>query len=200
MPRKCVKFRNHRGPPRGVCPVGGEEEKIMDNGEYRERRPEEVPEDGTETGGAMDESVRPIRPITKGYEERPCPYREAGRLSFRKAYEAAWRQIGGDRLTRNPFPGWVQLASTRPQVEAICRVMADMMIKPKATVVYIAGEPMRAEDVAEVYTYLDERAISDVLDRLDGVAVVRAMPYLRTVLYNAAIEGGSFDGPGPAWL
>lgn len=168
-----------------------------------ERNRERGPEGSAgeeEKDGICDESVRPIRHITKGYEERPCRYREAGlaagRLSFRQAYEAAWRQIGGDRLTRHPFPGWVQLASTRPQVEAICRVMADMMIKPPATVVYIAGEPMRAEDVAEVYTYLDERAISDVLDRLDGVAVVRAMPYLRTVLYNAAIEGGSFDGPG----
>lgn len=189
-------------PPSGVRP-GPEGGKEMKDERNRERGPEGDPdrEERQESGA---ESVRPIRPITKGYEERPCPYREAGlaagRLSFRKAYEAAWRQIGGDRLTRNPFPGWVQLASTRPQVEAICRVMADMMIKPKATVVYIAGEPMRAEDVAEVYTYLDERAISDVLDRLDGVAVVRAMPYLRTVLYNAAIEGGSFDGPGPAWL
>lgn len=181
-------------PPSGVRP-GPEGGKEMKDERNRERGTEGASCEA-ENDGLCAESVRPIRPITKGYEERPCPYREAGRLSFRQAYEAAWRQIGGDRLTRNPFPGWVQLASTRPQVEAICRVMADMMIKPKATVVYIAGEPMRAEDVAEVYTYLDERAISDVLDRLDGVAVVRAMPYLRTVLYNAAIEGGSFDGPG----
>ena len=161
----------------------------------RERGPEGDPdrEERQESGA---ESIRPIRPITKGYEERPCPYREAGRLSFRQAYEAAWRQIGGDWLTGAGFPAQVTVVDTRPQVQAICRVMADMMIKPPATVVYIAGEPMRAEDVADVYALLDMRTVSDVLDRLDGESVVRVMPYLRTVLYNAAIEGGSWGGHG----
>ena len=172
----------------------------MDNGEYRERGSEEVPEDGTETGGAMAGSVRPVRPVTKGGEGQARPFGTGGRLTFRQAYEAAWRQIDGDMLTPMIYPGGVVLSSTRPQVQAICRVMADMMIKPPATVVYIAGEPMRAEDVAEVYALLDMRTVSDVLDRLDGASAVRVMPYLRTVLYNAAIEGGSFDGPGPAWL
>lgn len=161
----------------------------------RERGPEGASCEA-ENDGLCAESVRPIRPITKGYEERPCPYREAGRLSFRQAYEAAWRQIGGDMLTPMIYPGGTVLASTRPQVQAICRVMADMMIKPPDTVVYISGEPMRAEDVAEVYALLDMRTVSDVLDRLDGASAVRVMPYLRTVLYNAAIEGGSWGGHG----
>ena len=167
----------------------------MDN-EYRERRPEEDPEYGTETGGAMAGSVRPVRPVTKGGEGQARPYGTGGRLTFRQAYEAAWRQIDGDMLTPMIYPGGTVLASTRPQVQAICRVMADMMIKPPATVVYIAGEPMRAEDVAEVYALLDMRTVSDVLDRLDGASAVRVMPYLRTVLYNAAIEGGSWGGHG----
>ena len=174
----------------------GEEEKIMDNEEYRERGSEEVPEDGTETGGAMAGSVRPVRPVTKGGEGQARPCGTGGRLTFRQAYEAAWRQIDGDMLTPMIYPGGTVLASTRPQVQAICRVMADMMIKPPATVVYIAGEPMRAEDVADVYALLDMRTVSDVLDRLDGESVVRVMPYLRTVLYNAAIEGGSWGGHG----
>ena len=56
----------------------------MDN-EYRERRPEEVPEDGTETGGAMAGSVRPVRPVTKGGEGQARPCGTGGRLTFRKA-------------------------------------------------------------------------------------------------------------------
>lgn len=168
----------------------------MDNEEYRERGSEEVPEDGTETGGAMAGSVRPVRPVTKGGEGQARPCGTGGRLTFRQAYEAAWRQIGGDWLTGAGFPAQVTVADTRPQVQAICRVMADMMIKPPATVVYIAGEPMRAEDVADVYALLDMRTVSDVLDRLDGASAVRVMPYLRTVLYNAAIEGGSWGGHG----
>ena len=171
----------------------------MDN-EYRERRPEEDPAYGTETGDRGDGSVRPVRHVPKGGEGQARPCGTAGRPTFRQAYVAAWRQINGDWLTGVGFPAHVTVADTRPPVQAICRVMADMMIKPPDTVVYISGEPMRAEDVAEVYALLDMRTVSDVLDRLDGVAVVRAMPYLRTVLYNAAIEGGSFDGPGPAWL
>lgn len=168
----------------------------MDNGEYRERGSEEVLADGTETGDRGAGSVRPVRPVTKGGEGQACPCGTGGRLTFRQAYEAAWRQIDGDMLTPMIYPGGTVLASTRPQVQAICRVMADMMIKPPATVVYIAGEPMRAEDVADVYALLDMRTVSDVLDRLDGESVVRVMPYLRTVLYNAAIEGGSWGGHG----
>ena len=164
--------------------------------EYRERRPEEDPADGTETGDRGAGSVRPVSPVTKGGEGQARPCGTAGRLTFRQAYVAAWRQIGGDMLTPMIYPGGVVLSSTRPQVQAICRVMADMMIKPPATVVYIAGEPMRAEDVADVYALLDMRTVSDVLDRLDGESVVRVMPYLRTVLYNAAIEGGSWGGHG----
>ena len=168
----------------------------MDNGEYRERRPEEDPEDGAETDDPGAGSVRPVRPVTKGGEGQARPCGTGGRLTFRQAYEAAWRQIDGDMLTPMIYPGGTVLSSTRPQVQAICRVMADMMIKPPATVVYIAGEPMRAEDVAEVYALLDMRTVSDVLDRLDGASAVRVMPYLRTVLYNAAIEGGSWGGHG----
>ena len=168
----------------------------MDNEEYRERGSEEVPEDGTETDGAMAGSVRPVRPVTKGGEGQARPCGTGGRLTFRQAYVAAWRQIDGDWLTGVGFPAHVTVADTRPPVQAICRVMADMMIKPPATVVYIAGEPMRADDVAEVYALLDMRTVSDVLDRLDGESVVRVMPYLRTVLYNAAIEGGSWGGHG----
>lgn len=168
----------------------------MDNGEYRERRPEEDPAYGTETGDRGDGSVRPVRHVPKGGEGQARPCGTGGRLTFRQAYEAAWRQIDGDMLTPMIYPGSKVLASTRPQVQAICRVMADMMIKPPATVVYIAGEPMRAEDVADVYALLDMRTVSDVLDRLDGESVVRVMPYLRTVLYNAAIEGGSWGGHG----
>ena len=176
--------------------MGGEEEKIMDNGEYRERGSEEVPADGTETGDRGAGSVRPVRPVTKGGEGQARPCGTGGRLTFRQAYEAAWRQIGGDWLTGVGLPAQVTVVDTRPPVQAICRVMADMMIKPPATVVYIAGEPMLAEDVAEVYALLDMRTVSDVLDRLDGASVVRVMPYLRTVLYNAAIEGSSWGGHG----
>lgn len=112
---------------------------------------------------------------------RSLPDAFPGRPSFAEAMAEVAEHIHADRLIRE---------DNRRTVSLILRVMADMMIKPPYATVYIEGEPMQARDVREVYRALDEYAIAEVLDRLSGVEMVRAKAYLRTVLYNAAIENG----------
>ena len=104
------------------------------------------------------------------------------RMTFRAAAYSAAARIHADRL-ETPY--------NRRTLGVIIRVMADMAIKPPSATVYIEGEPMAAGDVADVYDALDECAVAEVLDRLADVEMVRAKAYVRTVLYNAAIEGGA---------
>lgn len=118
----------------------------------------------------------PVLSVTRSQEEG---FR--GRLSFAEAVAEIADHIHADRLIRQ---------DNRRTISLIIRVMADMMIKPPHATVYIEGEPMFARDVWEAYRALDEYAIAEVLDRLSGVEMVRAKVYLRTVLYNAAIENG----------
>lgn len=125
---------------------------------------------------APSPSDPPVPSVTRSQEES---FR--GRLSFAEAVAEVAEHIHADRLLT---------VENQRTVSLVIRVMADMMIKSPYATVYIEGEPMFARDVWEAYQALDEQAIAEVLDRLSGVEMVRAKAYLRTVLYNAAIENG----------
>lgn len=105
-------------------------------------------------------------------------------LSFREAYDLAYRQINADRLMR---PG-EEYPSGRLHV--VLKVMADVYSKPGMVTVRVAGEDIPARDVQFVYHELGEAEVQELLDKLEELEAVRCADYMRTALYNAGIEAG----------
>lgn len=105
-------------------------------------------------------------------------------LSFREAYERAYRQIEAETLMR---PGEERPAGV---LHVILKVMADAYSKGGSVGIQIAGEVLAARDVQAVYEELGVREIYELIGRMEGAECVNMAGYLRTALYNAGLEAG----------
>lgn len=101
--------------------------------------------------------------------------------TFRESVERVKRQIGYGELST-----WM---GKQRELDLIVRVMADVYCKAPGVLMVIDGEVTSAEVVQEVFSELTHGEAEALMLRLEADALCNPKGYIRTAVYNAAIEG-----------
>ena len=113
---------------------------------------------------------------------RPSLFQTLERVKGQVEYES-FAEVREGRTGKK----WVY---TDPLIHELCLIIAEMYVRPPASIVRVRGSEMEAAIVQEVYGALTHEHIRHVAQRFkeQGHAIYKKTPYLQTALYNVLFE------------